>query len=201
MKIFRRLCLFVFLVALTAGNIYLNGEEKMSPQQPTVLLTTNYGDITIELDEAKAPNTVKNFLEYVDEGHYDHTIFHRVIDGFMIQGGGFTADMKQKATKAPIRNEAENGLKNNKFTIAMARTADPHSATAQFFINTSDNAFLNFQSMTPQGFGYCVFGKVVQGGDVIEKIAKVKTGEKSGHRDVPLEPVEIVKAVRITSQA
>lgn len=196
MEFMKRLFLSVFLTALMVSGFYLNGDD-MSPEQPKVRLTTNYGEITIQLDEAKAPKTVKNFLQYVDEGHYDHTIFHRVIDGFMIQGGGFTAEMKQKSTHAPIPNEAENGLKNSIGTIAMARTGDVNSATAQFFINTADNAFLDFKSKTPQGYGYCVFGKVIAGDDVVAKIGKVKTGQKDGHRDVPLEPVEIIKITRL----
>jgi peptidyl-prolyl cis-trans isomerase B (cyclophilin B) len=159
-----------------------------------VKLHTNQGDITLQLDADKAPNTVKNFLEYVNSGAYSNTIFHRVIDNFMIQGGGFEPGLKQKSTLAPIQNEAANGLKNNKYTIAMARTGDPHSATAQFFINTKDNDFLNYTSSDPRGYGYCVFGKVVEGMDVIDKIGKVKTGNASGYSDVPKEDVIILKA-------
>lgn len=159
-----------------------------------VKLHTNLGDITIQLDAAKAPNTVKNFLEYVKNGSYDNTIFHRVIPNFMIQGGGFEPGMKQKPTLAPIQNEAANGLKNDKYTVAMARTGDPHSATAQFFINTKDNDFLNYTASNPQGFGYCVFGKVVEGMDVVDAIGKVKTGNSGGHADVPKEDVIITKA-------
>jgi len=159
-----------------------------------VKLHTNFGDITIQLDAAKAPNTVKNFLEYVKNGSFDNTIFHRVIPNFMIQGGGFEPGMKQKPTLAPIQNEAANGLKNDKYTIAMARTGDPHSATAQFFINTKDNDFLNYTASNPQGFGYCVFGKVVEGMDVVDTIGKVKTGNSGGHGDVPKEDVIITKA-------
>lgn len=159
-----------------------------------VKLTTNFGEIVLELDAAKAPKTVANFIQYVEAGHYNETIFHRVIDGFMIQGGGFTVDMDQKATRDQIENEAGNGLRNEAYTIAMARTPNPHSATAQFFINVVDNAFLNFVSPTPQGFGYCVFGKVSSGTDVVDKIKKVATGNKAGHQDVPLEPVVIQKA-------
>ena len=161
---------------------------------PMVKLHTNFGDITIQLDAAKAPNTVKNFLEYVKNGSFDNTIFHRVIPNFMIQGGGFEPGMKQKPTLAPIQNEAANGLKNDKYTIAMARTGDPHSATAQFFINTKDNDFLNYTASNPQGFGYCVFGKVVEGMDVVDTIGKVKTGNSGGHGDVPKEDVIITKA-------
>jgi len=159
-----------------------------------VKLHTNLGDITIQLDAAKAPNTVKNFLEYVKNGSYDNTVFHRVIPNFMIQGGGFEPGMKQKPTLAPIQNEAANGLKNDKYTVAMARTGDPHSATAQFFINTKDNDFLNYTASNPQGFGYCVFGKVVEGMDVVDAIGKVKTGNSGGHSDVPKEDVIITKA-------
>ena len=155
------------------------------------------GTITLELDAEKAPVTVANFLEYVNKGHYDGTIFHRVIKGFMIQGGGFTADMKQKGTDAPIENEAANGLKNDKYTIAMARTGEPHSATAQFFINTVDNGFLNHTSPTPQGWGYAVFGKVVKGEDVVESIKKVRTTRKGFHDDVPFDAVVIDKAVAL----
>lgn len=159
-----------------------------------VKLTTNHGDIVIELDAEKAPETVKNFLAYVEAGHYDNTIFHRVINGFMIQGGGFEPGMKQKATQAPIKNEANNGLKNDIGTIAMARTQDPHSATAQFFINVGDNDFLNFKAENIQGWGYCVFGKVSEGMDVVEKIKGVKTGNAGFHQDVPKEDVVIQRA-------
>ncbi|RSS80950.1 peptidylprolyl isomerase [Streptomyces sp. WAC06614] len=164
---------------------------------PQVKLTTNHGAIVIDLDEAKAPVTVANFLSYVQSGHYDGTIFHRVIPGFMNQGGGFTADMNQKPTQAPIQNEAANGLKNLKYTVAMARTSAPHSATSQFFINTADNAFLDFTSETMQGFGYAVFGAVTEGQDVVDSIAAVKTGRAGGHADVPVEPVVIEKAEQL----
>ncbi|MDF3837079.1 peptidylprolyl isomerase [Cupriavidus basilensis] len=160
-----------------------------------VELHTNQGVITIELDAEKAPKSVENFLSYVRKGHYDNTIFHRVIKNFMIQGGGFEPGMKQKGTDAPIENEAGNGLKNDRYTVAMARTNAPHSATAQFFINTVDNDFLNFTSPTPQGFGYAVFGKVTDGTDVVEKIKGVRTGSAGFHQDVPLEDVIIEKAV------
>jgi peptidyl-prolyl cis-trans isomerase B (cyclophilin B) len=160
-----------------------------------VELHTNHGVIKIELNAEKAPKSVENFLTYVKQGHYDGTVFHRVIDGFMIQGGGFTPDMEQKPTNAPVDNEADNGLKNEKGTLAMARTNDPHSATAQFFINVKDNDFLNFSSPTAQGWGYCVFGKVVEGLDVLDVIRKVKTGSKGFHQDVPVEDVVIEKAV------
>lgn len=159
-----------------------------------VKLETNFGAITLELDSEKAPETVQNFLNYVSSGFYDNTLFHRVIDDFMIQGGGFEPGMKQKKTQPPIRNEAANGLKNEIYTIAMARTADVHSATAQFFINVANNGFLNYKSASPQGYGYCVFGKVIEGRDVVDKIKKVKTGDHAGHQNVPLEDVVIVKA-------
>lgn len=159
-----------------------------------VKLTTNFGDITIELDAEKAPVTVQNFLNYVEKGFYDGVIFHRVINGFMIQGGGFDANMRQKSTDAPIKNEANNGLGNDNYTIAMARTSIPDSATAQFFINVADNDFLNHTSPTPSGWGYCVFGKVTSGMDVVDKIKAVKTTSKAGHQDVPVEPIVIEKA-------
>ena len=159
-----------------------------------VKLHTNFGTIVLELDAAKAPETVKNFLAYVEAGHYDNTIFHRVIDGFMIQGGGFEPGMSQKPTNAPIQNEAANGLKNDRYTIAMARTGDPHSATAQFFMNVKDNTFLNHTAPSGQGWGYCVFGKVIEGMDVVDKIKGVKTGSKGFHQDVPVDDVIIQKA-------
>jgi peptidyl-prolyl cis-trans isomerase B (cyclophilin B) len=152
------------------------------------------GDIVIDLDAAKAPKTVENFLQYVNAGHYDGTIFHRVIDGFMIQGGGMTADMKEKPPRAPIENEANNGLKNDAYSVAMARTMDPHSATAQFFINVKKNDFLNHTAKTPQGWGYAVFGKVLKGQGVVNKIKGVATGRQGMHDDVPKEPVTILKA-------
>ena len=159
-----------------------------------VKLHTNHGVITLELDAAKAPVTVENFLGYVKSGHFNNTIFHRVIDGFMIQGGGFEPGMKQKPTGAQIKNEADNKLKNDMYTIAMARTSDPHSATAQFFINVGNNDFLNHTAPTSQGWGYCVFGKVAAGSEVVDKIKSVKTGSRSGHQDVPVEDVVIEKA-------
>lgn len=159
-----------------------------------VKLHTNHGVITLQLDAEKAPNTVSNFLDYVNAGFYSNTIFHRVIDGFMIQGGGFEPGMKQKAVNAPIKNEADNGLGNDLYTIAMARTSDPHSATAQFFINIKNNRFLNHTAPDSQGWGYCVFGKVIEGMDVVDAIKTVKTGSKSGHQDVPIEDVIILKA-------
>ena len=160
-----------------------------------VKLTTNFGDITIELYADKAPVTVANFLSYVEKGFYDGVIFHRVIIDFMIQGGGFDSNMKQKATDAPIKNEADNGLSNDKYTLAMARTMIPDSASAQFFINVKDNDFLNFTSATTQGWGYCVFGKVVEGTEVVDKIKAVATTSRAGHQDVPVDPVVIEKAV------
>ena len=159
-----------------------------------VALNTNFGRIVLELDEVNAPKTAANFVEYVKSGHYNGTIFHRVIPNFMIQGGGFEANMNQKSTKAPIENEANNGLKNDVGTIAMARTQDPHSASAQFFINTKKNDFLNHSSKTVQGWGYAVFGKVVEGMDVVTAIEKVRTGNKGYHGDVPVEPVVIESA-------
>lgn len=161
---------------------------------PYVELETTMGNIVIELNQEKAPNTVANFLEYVKSGHYDGTIFHRVIDGFMIQGGGMDANMKEKSTNAPIQNEADNGLKNEVGTIAMARTSDPHSATGQFFINVKDNSFLNFSGKNPQGWGYAVFGKVTEGMDIVNKIKGVPTGKYGFHADVPTTPVVITHA-------
>ena len=162
-----------------------------------VELQTNHGSIRVELDEAKAPESARNFLTYVDSGHYDGTVFHRVIKGFMIQGGGFATGMKQKPTNAELRNEANNGLKNEHYTLAMARTSAPHSATSQFFVNTTDNGFLNFKSESPQGWGYAVFARVIGGTEVVDAIEQVKTGRNGGHDDVPLEDVIILKAIRL----
>ena len=162
-----------------------------------IKLHTSHGEITIDLNNDKAPITTKNFIEYVNSGHFDNTIFHRVINNFMIQGGGFEPGMNQKETRATIENEAANGLKNDAYTVAMARTSDINSATAQFFINVADNGFLNHTKPTAEGFGYCVFGKVVEGTDVVDKIKEVKTGNKGGHQDVPLEDVIIQKAEEI----
>jgi peptidyl-prolyl cis-trans isomerase B (cyclophilin B) len=159
-----------------------------------VKLHTNFGTITLELDADKAPVTVQNFLDYVNAGHYDNTVFHRVINGFMIQGGGFEPGMKQKPTGEQIKNEADNGLKNKKGTIAMARTQAPHSATAQFFINVADNDFLDFRSQDIQGWGYCVFGHVTEGMDVVDAIRAVRTGSSGFHQDVPVEDVVIQRA-------
>lgn len=165
-------------------------------ENPVVLLETTSGDILVELYPDKAPETVASFLKYVDDGFYNNTIFHRVIPGFMIQGGGLTARMQQKDTSAPIKNEADNGLKNDRGTIAMARTMDPHSATAQFFINLVDNDFLNFQAPSGNGWGYCVFGRVTEGMDVVDKIAKVKTTTVGMYQDVPSDLVVITGASR-----
>ncbi|MBU6259516.1 MAG: peptidyl-prolyl cis-trans isomerase [Burkholderiales bacterium] len=162
-----------------------------------VQMKTSAGTLRIELDDEKAPLSVANFLEYVAKGHFNGTVFHRVIKGFMLQGGGFEPGMKQKPTAAPIRNEANNGLKNKRGTLAMARTNDPHSATAQFFINTVDNGFLDFKSESPQGWGYAVFGRVVEGMDVVDAIEAVRTGRKGMHDDVPLEDVHIESAVEV----
>lgn len=160
-----------------------------------ITLHTNYGDIKLELDFEKAPKTAANFVEYVKSGHYDGTVFHRVIDNFMVQGGGFAAGMKQKETRDPIENEADNGLKNEIGTVAMARTMEPHSASAQFFINVADNNFLNHTAKTSQGWGYAVFGRIVEGMDVVNRIKGVPTTRKAGHQDVPVEDVIITKAV------
>ena len=170
----------------------------MVDMPPVVELDTNMGAIVIELNEEKAPKTVENFLNYVKSGHYDGTIFHRIIDGFMIQGGGMDAEMNEKATNAPVENEADNGLKNDAGTIAMARTQDPHSATSQFFVNVKDNDFLNHSGKNMQGWGYTVFGKVTSGMDVIEKMRGVPTGRFGMHADVPKEPVVIKSATIIT---
>lgn len=179
----------------------LDAQAAATPPSPTqkgkhhmVKLETNHGNITIELYDDKAPETVKNFLDYAGSGFYNGTIFHRVISSFMIQGGGFEPGMKQKLTKDPIKNEAANGLANEIYTVAMARTSDPHSATAQFFINVANNGSLNYTSPDVQGYGYCVFGKVVEGKDVVDAIRKVKTGRKGGYQDVPEEDVVITKA-------
>ncbi|QBQ56252.1 peptidylprolyl isomerase [Nitrosococcus wardiae] len=182
------LLLGVFTLAAEAGG------GATAQKQPRVKLQTNFGNIMIELNREKAPVSVENFLRYVSEGFYDNTLFHRVIDNFMIQGGGFDTDFKPKPTHSPIQNEADNGLKNEEGTLAMARTSDPHSATAQFFINVADNDFLNHRSKDRQGWGYAVFGRVVEGMEVVNTIKKVKTGAKGHHRDVPLEPVIIEQA-------
>ena len=159
-----------------------------------VVLHTNFGDIKLELDAEKAPKTTANFQEYVKSGHFDGTIFHRIIDGFMVQGGGFEPGMVQKSTNAPIENEADNGLKNDRYTVAMARTMDPHSASSQFFINVADNGFLNHTAKSQDGWGYCVFGKVVEGTEIVDKIKGAKTTFRAGHQDVPVEDVVIESA-------
>ena len=204
-KLFSILSLVLFVAACAKQEINTTApaqqETKQISQTNTnqentmqVSLKTNKGEILLELDGKNAPNTVENFVQYVKDGHYNGTIFHRVIKGFMIQGGGFNPDMDQLSTRAPIMNEADNGLKNNKYTIAMARTMDPDSATAQFFINTNDNDFLNFKSQTPQGWGYAVFGKVIKGQEVVDAIEGVATTRKYPHDDVPVEAVIIEKA-------
>ena len=175
-------------------------DQPPTQEQPMVILKTTLGDITIKLFPDKAPITVANFLAYVDSGHYNGTVFHRVIDGFMIQGGGFNRWMLQKPTQAPIKNEAANGLQNKRGTIAMARTSVVDSATSQFFINVVDNAFLDFKSPDPRGFGYCVFGEVVSGMDVVDQIKAVRTGVKNGMADVPLQTVEILSAERAPAE-
>lgn len=183
----------IFIAAVMAAGF--PGESKAAEKNPVVLMETSLGNIKIELDQAKAPISVKNFLVYAEEKYYDSTIFHRVIKDFMVQGGGFTADMKEKAAKSPIKNEAGNGLSNMKGTIAMARTNVVDSATSQFFINTVDNKFLDHQNDSPQGYGYAVFGKVVEGMDVVDKIRFVKTGSKAGFQDVPADTV-VIKSIK-----
>lgn len=188
------LCLVLSAALVSAAS---NGKPSIQTGKfvmQKVKLTTNMGEIVLALDAEKAPKTVENFVSYVNEGFYNGTIFHRVIGNFMIQGGGFEKGMKQKPTKANIPNEAANGLKNAQYTVAMARTPDPHSASSQFFINVANNDFLNYTSATSQGFGYCVFGKVVEGTDVVDKIKAVKTGNSGFHQDVPKEDVVILKA-------
>lgn len=183
-------------IAGSIGHSSITSAFAKAKKRNMIKLKTNLGDITIALDAEKAPATVANFLEYAKSGFYSNTIFHRVISGFMVQGGGFEPGMKQKPTKDPVKNEADNGLKNEKYTIAMARTNDPHSATAQFFINVENNEFLNFKSPTPQGWGYCVFGKVTEGKEVVDKIAAVRTGSKGFHQDVPNEDV-VIQSVEV----
>jgi len=185
-RLFTTLFAVLLCCAMQSSYSLTQGKKTM------VKLHTNHGDITLQLDAEKAPNTVKNFLEYVNSGFYDNTIFHRVIDSFMIQGGGFESGMKQKKVNAPVKNEAANGLANDIYTVAMARTSDPHSATAQFFINTNNNHFLDYPGQ--DGWGYCVFGKVVEGAEVVDAIRKVKTGVRAGHHDVPEVDVVITKA-------
>ncbi len=185
--------LIKLMLFLSAFHLNIGFSEMTDTKTTTIQMDTNKGKITLELFNNEAPETVKNFLNYAREGFYDGTIFHRVIPGFMIQGGGFTADMSQKRTNSPIKNEADNGLKNDMGTVAMARTPNPDSATSQFFINVKDNDFLNFTSKTQRGWGYAVFGKVTQGIDVVKTIEQVPTGNQGSHQDVPLEPVVIEK--------
>ncbi len=191
MKIFSVL-LLGWLLSFNTQAATPTSTQKGKPSM--VKFQTNQGSFTIELNAEKAPATVKNFLDYVNSGFYNGTIFHRVIDGFMVQGGGFEPGMTQKPVQAPVQNEAANGLKNDNYTVAMARTSDPHSATAQFFINVKDNNFLNYTASNAQGFGYCVFGKIVEGKDVVDAMRRVKTGNRSGFTDVPLKDVIISKA-------
>jgi peptidyl-prolyl cis-trans isomerase B (cyclophilin B) len=189
--------LLVLALIFTVG-LCLRGEyAQAAGRPPMVKLQTSMGDIVLELNPEKAPATVANFLQYVKDGFYDGTVFHRVINGFMIQGGGMDAQMNQKSTRAPIKNEADNGLTNDAYTVAMARTAVPDSATAQFFINVADNKNLNHTDKNPAGWGYAVFGKVVQGKDVVDKIKAVATTSKGFHGDVPVEPVTIIKATEV----
>lgn len=195
-----RLFFAILICVLSLGQVcFSQPEEQMSkqnPQDPIVIIKTSLGNIEVELYPEKAPTTVKNFLQYVSSGHYSHTIFHRVIDGFMIQGGGFTKGFEQKPTEKPIQNEADNGLKNVRGTIAMARTSDVNSATAQFFINTVDNSFLDFKGKNPRDYGYTVFGKVISGMDVVDKIAKTKTGTQGAYQNVPVDAVEILEVTQ-----
>ena len=193
LSVFLKLALLPALTLMLAAGPW--GDEALAARRPTMVnLQTSKGDIVLELYPEKAPATVANFLQYVKDGFYDGTIFHRIINGFMIQGGGFDAQMNQKSTRAPIKNEADNGLTNDAYTIAMARTAVPDSATAQFFINVADNKSLNHTGKNPAGWGYAVFGKVVQGKEVVDTIKAVPTASKGFHGDVPVEPVVIVKA-------
>jgi peptidyl-prolyl cis-trans isomerase B (cyclophilin B) len=182
---------------ITLGAMVISGAENVAAENSKVLLDTSKGEIVLELYPDKAADTVKNFLDYVDAKFYDGTIFHRVIPNFMIQGGGFTDDMKQKSTQPPIKNEADTGVENDRGTIAMARTSDPHSATAQFFINTVDNDFLNHKNKTPQGWGYAAFGKVIEGMDTVDAISAVKTATRGMYGDVPVEAVVIISARRL----
>lgn len=186
-----------FAALFIAPASWAQSDTESKSDNPQVLMETNFGSILIELYPEKAPETVENFLAYVKEGFYDGTIFHRVIPNFMVQGGGFTPDMNKKHTRAPIKNEADNGLRNQIGTIAMARTNDPHSATAQFFINVAQNSFLDFREKTSRAYGYAVFGRVIKGMKVVNQIRQVKTGFKNGHGDVPLEPVIIEKVRQI----
>ena len=201
-RLTRRTCLALTALALSGGMSLTSSNalaqasdaSTAAAAAPRVALETSAGRIVLQLDPAAAPLTVANFLEYVQAGHYNGTVFHRVIGNFMIQGGGFTPDMQQKPTRAPVRNEADNGLKNEPYTIAMARTNDPHSATAQFFINVANNEFLNYRAPNPQGWGYAVFGRVIEGQDVVDRIKAVPTGRVGMFQDVPREPVVITQA-------
>ena len=193
--------LLVVIVAIFSLAMFttVKGQKNMTDENPNPVVTieTTKGNITLELDAKNAPNTTANFLAYIEDGYFTDTTFHRVIPNFMIQGGGITADMRDKpSNRAPIQNEANNGLKNDRGTIAMARTSDPHSATSQFFINLKDNAFLNFRSESMQGWGYAVFGKVTDGMNVVDEIARERTGNKGGHQDVPLETITITGVKR-----
>ena len=189
----KQILLAVLILAIIAGTSMGQESAVFNPQ---VVMETSKGEIVLELYPDKAPLTVKNFLDYIDAGFYSGTVFHRVIPGFMLQGGGFSRDMQKKSTLMPVKNEAFNGLKNDRGTIAMARTQDPHSASSQFFINTVDNAFLNYKSQTTAGWGYAVFGKVIKGMEVVDAISKVQTGTQGRFRDVPKTPVEIIKVRR-----
>ena len=189
----RKILYLLLIMIVSAPYAHAAAPATTGDQKMTIRMQTSQGTIVLELDAGKAPKTVANFVEYARAGHYDGTIFHRVIPGFMIQGGGFEPGLKQKPTNAPIENEADNGLKNGIGTIAMARTNDPHSATAQFFINVANNAFLDFKAPTGSGWGYCVFGQVTDGMDVINKIEKAKTGNAGGHQDVPVDDIIIEK--------
>jgi peptidyl-prolyl cis-trans isomerase B (cyclophilin B) len=190
-------CPLIAASTVTSAQVSQPSSKGKSKMQQVEFHIQNYGVVTLELDAEKAPKTVANFIQYVKDGHYDGTIFHRVIDGFMIQGGGFDAKMNQKPTRATITNEADNGLKNDKYTVAMARTSAPHSASAQFFINGTNNNFLNFRAPTQDGWGYAVFGKVVSGTEIVDKISKVATGNKGGHGDVPRDDILVTKAVAL----
>ena len=198
MAILGNMVIMIALIVAQFGMVIALGaapqDIRAQGPDPVVKLETSMGDILVRLDARKAPMTTANFLEYVKAGQYDGTIFHRVIKDFMIQGGGMTASLREKTTRAPIKNEADNGLRNRKYTIAMARTSDPHSATAQFFINVKDNSFLDHRSKDPQGWGYAVFGKVIRGQDVVDQIAAVKTGSRGYYEDVPMQPVIIKRA-------
>ena len=192
----KMLCAMSIAIAVTGVNATTTDKAEKKSNNPVVIIKTTKGDMKVELFAKKAPKTVANFLQYVKDKHYDGTIFHRVISNFMIQGGGFTPDMKQKETKAPIKNEATNGLSNKRGTLAMARTGVVDSATNQFFINVKDNGFLDHRNKSARGYGYCVFGKVISGMDIIDKIKKVKTGRNGFYRDVPITPIKIISITK-----